>query len=65
MRIFGISNHGLGVIGALVCVLWGVIFMEKQANLRAEREYHQLQESFRATPAATITVPHAPPLNVL
>ena len=53
MRILGISNHGLAVIAMLVAVLWGVIFMERAINQRAERDYHELRHSLQATPAAT------------
>jgi len=59
MKIFGISNHGLAVIALLVCTLWGVIFMERQANVRAERDYQELRRSFQATPAVTV-VPASP-----
>jgi len=59
MRIFGISNHGLALITLLVCTLWGVIFMERQANTRAERDYQELRRSLEATPAVTV-VPSPP-----
>ena len=53
MRILGISNHGLAVIATLVAVLWGVIFMERAFNQRAERDYQELRHSLQATPAST------------
>jgi len=59
MKIFGISNHGLALIALLVCTLWGMIFMERQANTRAQRDYQELRRSFDATPAVTI-VPSLP-----
>ena len=62
MRIFGISNHGLALITLLVCTLWGVILMERQANTRAERDYQELRRSFEATPA--ITVVPSPPFRL-
>ena len=52
MRILGISNHGLAVIAMLVAVLWGVIFMERSINQRAERDYQELRQSLQLTPAS-------------
>lgn len=42
MKVLGISNHGLAVIAMLVCTLWGVIFMERAMNQRAEQHYEAL-----------------------
>ena len=50
MKLFGISNHGLALIAALVAVLWGVIFMERTVNLRTQQDYEELIRAYPATP---------------
>ena len=55
MKLLGISNQGLAVIATLVCVLWGVIFMERAMNERAERYYHELKESMPTVPVSAPT----------
>lgn len=52
MRILGISNHGLALIAMLVCTLWGIIFMEREMNRRAERDYQELMRSIPLTPVS-------------
>ncbi len=52
MKILGISNHGLAVITCLICLLWGVIFMERAMNQSAERDYQELRRSFPAMPVS-------------
>lgn len=60
MRILGISNHGLAVIGVLVCMLWGVIFLEREMNHRAERDYQELMRSIPiSSPAPAADVSHS------
>ena len=45
MRLFEISNRGLAVISLLVAVLWGVIFMERSLNARAEQDYQEMRRA--------------------
>ena len=59
MKIFGISNHGLTVIGLLVAVLWSVIFIERSLTRQAQQDYAQLRRSWGYTPAKNVPVPVA------
>ena len=50
MRVFGISNRGLIVIGILVAVLWGLIYTERALTLRAQQDYLEVMRSLTLTP---------------
>jgi hypothetical protein len=49
MKLTGISNRGLVVIGLLVMFLWGIIFAERAILRQAQREH---QEFLRSLPAS-------------
>ncbi len=50
MRVIGITNQGLTVIGMLVLLLWGVIFAKQVLVSQAERDH---QDFRRSQPAAS------------
>lgn len=60
MKLFDVSNHGLAIIGVLVAVLWGVIFMERSLNAHTQQVYEELQRSLPATPAVNQPSPEDP-----
>jgi len=45
MKVMGITNQGLSIIGLLVLVLWGVIFAEQALVSQAERDYQDFRRS--------------------
>ena len=45
MKLFAISNRGLAVIGALVMLLWGVIFAERVVIQQAQRDQYEFLQS--------------------
>ena len=50
MKVIGITNQGLTIIGMLVLLLWGAIFAEQVLVSQAERDY---QDFRRSQPAAS------------
>jgi hypothetical protein len=52
MKLTGISNRGLMVIGLLVVFLWGIIFAERAIVRQAQREHDQFMRSLPATAPA-------------
>ena len=52
MKLFGISNRGLAVIGILVLVLWGVILAERAVIQQAREDHHEFLQSHPNTPTA-------------
>jgi len=52
MKLTGISNRGLMVIGLLVVFLWGIIFAERAIVRQAQREHHEFLRSLPASAPA-------------
>ena len=59
MKLTGISNRGLMVIGLLVVFLWGIIFAERAIVRQAQREHHEFLRSL-PTSAPANPKPQAP-----
>ncbi len=63
MKLFELTNQGLTVIGLLICVLWGVLLVERDFNEQARRDYYELLE--RRAPAMNAPSASDSPLGSL
>lgn len=62
MRVFAISNRGLIVIGVLVAVLWGLIYVERSLTLKAQQDYLEVLRSTTLAPVGTQSIPSNKPV---
>lgn len=54
MKLFGLTNQGLTVIGLLTLVLWGVLWAEHSLNAQTQETYQNLLQEWPATPAQNL-----------
>ena len=63
MKLFGISNRGLAVIGILVLVLWGLILAERAVIRQARQDHYEFLLLHPNTPAALQPKPAVHPAD--